>query len=130
MQRLYGDAIRKESGVSKTLRNVARQNATKAPPEVQRKLKTFGGTFERVYGDATEAIEGMIDKCRCLDAIKMQLAKHSAARPMVAEYIQDTKFMLAQSQDMLPLTYGLLYMGQQLLKKSDLGVYRTFTVSI
>lgn len=66
MRRLYGKAIRKESGVSKTLRNVARTNATKAPPEVQRKLKKFSGSLEKIYDDATEAIESFIGKCLSL----------------------------------------------------------------
>lgn len=66
MRRLYGDAIRKESGFSKTVRKVAADNVVKAPKEFQRKVKDISDALEKAIGETTGAVETLLGKCRLL----------------------------------------------------------------
>lgn len=65
MRKLYGDAIRKDAGVTKTVRNVVSRNAhvfggvTRGVQEVQ-------GTFEKVLEEAAEALETFLLRCTLL----------------------------------------------------------------
>lgn len=63
MQRLYGDKIRQEAGVTKTFRGVASKNAHRAPPQVAKAVQEFQGTLERVYDDTSLAVEEFLKRC-------------------------------------------------------------------
>ncbi|ELU40221.1 phosphatidylethanolamine N-methyltransferase [Rhizoctonia solani AG-1 IA] len=62
MKKLYGDSIRKEAGLTKTLKSVANRNAN-----VARVAQEFSGTFEKVYGDAAVAMEDFLSRCKHTD---------------------------------------------------------------
>lgn len=66
MRKLYGDAIRKEAGLTKTLKNAAKRNAhlvKRAPPELTRRFKEVQGTFEQIYEETAEALDDFLDRC-------------------------------------------------------------------
>lgn len=64
MKRLYGNALRKEAGVTKTFRGVASKQTQRAPQQVQRVVQEFQGTIERVFDDTSLAVEGFLRKCK------------------------------------------------------------------
>ncbi|EUC54442.1 phosphatidylethanolamine N-methyltransferase [Rhizoctonia solani AG-3 Rhs1AP] len=83
MKKLYGNAIRKDAGLTKTLKNVAKKNAN-----VARVAHEVSGTFEKVYGEAAEAVESFL----------------SRSGPMISEVVQDTRILLQQSKEKLVIT--------------------------
>ncbi|KDN33294.1 hypothetical protein RSAG8_13615, partial [Rhizoctonia solani AG-8 WAC10335] len=83
MKKLYGNSIRKEAGLTKTLKNVAKKNAN-----VARVAHEVSGTFEKVYSEAAEAVEGFL----------------SRSGPMISEVVQDTRILLQQSKEKLVIT--------------------------
>ncbi|KAG8874729.1 phosphatidylethanolamine N-methyltransferase [Tulasnella sp. 331] len=93
MQKLYGDSLRKEAGLTKTIRNVALKNAKlfdggRAPVDIKRVAQEFAGTFEKVYEDTVDVVEEFL----------------TSARPKLSEVVQDTKVMLQQSKERLVIT--------------------------
>ncbi|KAG8908830.1 phosphatidylethanolamine N-methyltransferase [Tulasnella sp. 403] len=70
MRKLYGDSLRKEAGLTKTIKNVAIRNAkhlsraTRTPlaPEVLRVAQGFTGTVNRVYEDTVDVVEEFLAK--------------------------------------------------------------------
>lgn len=64
MRKLYGNAIRKEAGITKTIKNVAYKNAHRAPTELQKVYKDIQGTFEKVSTEASDAVNEFIGKCK------------------------------------------------------------------
>lgn len=62
MQKLYGNTLRKDAGVTKTLRNVAARNAH-VLGGVTRGVKEVQGTFEKVLEETAEAVEEFLNKC-------------------------------------------------------------------
>lgn len=63
MRKLYGDSLRKEAGLTKTIRKVAVKNAGWHAPELQRVVDEVRGTFEKVYEETAEAVEDFFAKC-------------------------------------------------------------------
>lgn len=68
MKRLYGDTLRKDGGVSKTLKNVAEKHAksleTKAgkhAPEIKRVMSGVKQTMTKMEDKVTEAVEEFLD---------------------------------------------------------------------
>ena len=65
MQRLYGDRLRKDGGLTKTLKSVAGKTlATKAGkhgPEIKRVVQEMRGSIEKVEERVTEAVEDFLD---------------------------------------------------------------------
>lgn len=59
MKKLYGDSIRKDAGLTKTLKNVAKKNAS-----VARVAQEVSGTFEKVYDEAASAVEDFLSRCK------------------------------------------------------------------
>ncbi|KAG9084240.1 phosphatidylethanolamine N-methyltransferase [Ceratobasidium sp. 370] len=57
MKRLYGDSLRKDAGLTKTLKSVAGRNA-----KVARVAREVTGTFEKVYEDTAVAVEDFLAK--------------------------------------------------------------------
>ncbi|CAE6441284.1 unnamed protein product [Rhizoctonia solani] len=74
MKKLYGDSIRKEAGLTKTLKSVANRNAN-----VARVAHEVSGTFEKVYGDAAIAVEDFLSRCEynIRDSPNLGLLTHS-----------------------------------------------------
>ncbi|CAE6504811.1 unnamed protein product [Rhizoctonia solani] len=83
MKKLYGDSIRKEAGLTKTLKNVAKKNAN-----VARVAQEVSGTFEKVYDEAAVAVEDFL----------------SRSAPIISEVVQDTRVLLQQSKEKLVIT--------------------------
>lgn len=69
MRKLYGDSLRKEAGLTKTIRNVALKNArllklaTQDAPYV-RVAQEVTGTFGKVYEDTVDVVEEFLAKCK------------------------------------------------------------------
>jgi len=70
MKKLYGDSLRKDAGLTKTIKVVALKNAKrlesqagKHAPEIRRVAQEFRGTFEKVYEDTADAVEDFLAKC-------------------------------------------------------------------
>lgn len=65
MQRLYGDRLRKDGGLTKTLKSVAgktlAQKAGKHAPEISRVVREVKGGFEKVEERVTEAVEEFLE---------------------------------------------------------------------
>lgn len=68
MQRLYGQAIRRDAGVTKTLRHVAARNS-RVFSGVTRGVKEVQGTFEKVLEETADAVEEFLNKCEFLTSI-------------------------------------------------------------
>jgi len=92
MEALYGDRLRKDGGLTKTLKSVADKTlATKAGkhgPEIKRVVEEVRGSLEKVEERMTEAVE--------------EFFYH--ARPMFSEMISDTKNLFQQSRERLTIT--------------------------
>lgn len=69
MQKLYGNAIRKDAGITKTLKNVASKNGYRTPRELQKVYKEIQGTFEKVHHETTDALREFLDKCQLINAL-------------------------------------------------------------
>lgn len=65
MRKLYGDALRKDAGVTKTLRNVAARNSH-VLGGVTRGVREVQGTFEKVFEETAEAVEEFLSRCKSL----------------------------------------------------------------
>lgn len=93
MQKLYGESIRKEAGISKTIRNAplvknARDMAQDAPPELVRVVREVAGTMEKVSKETVDAVEEFIQK----------------SKPRFKGVVDDTKILLSQSRERLLIT--------------------------
>ncbi|KAL7424588.1 phosphatidylethanolamine N-methyltransferase [Cryptotrichosporon argae] len=92
MQRLYGDRLRKDGGLTKTLKNVAdktlKTKAGKHGPEIRRVVREVRGSIGKVEERVSEAVEEFLDH----------------ARPMFSEVVHDTKVLLQQSRERLIIT--------------------------
>jgi phosphatidylethanolamine N-methyltransferase len=68
MKKLYGDSLRKDGGVSKTLKNVAEKHAKnlenkagKHAPEIKRVMSEVKQTMTKMEDKVTEAVEEFLD---------------------------------------------------------------------
>lgn len=114
MQRLYGNAVRKDAGVTKTFKGVASKQTQRAPPQVKKAVKEFQGTLERVYDDTSLAVEEFLRRCKgredCLStpwiAIhSMQLSSVVfTAAPRFSDYVENTKVLLKEQGERLLIT--------------------------
>ncbi|KAM0745695.1 hypothetical protein T439DRAFT_307542 [Meredithblackwellia eburnea MCA 4105] len=82
MKKLYGETLRKDAGVTKTLRNVAARNA-RVLGGVTRSVKEVHGTFEKVFEETADAVEEFLNK----------------SGPRIQGYVEDTKILLQQSRE-------------------------------
>ncbi|POY72897.1 hypothetical protein BMF94_4058 [Rhodotorula taiwanensis] len=94
MQRLYGNSLRKDAGVTKTLRNAVRRasegdglggssNKTRKDliERISKNVRVVQGTVEKVFEETADAVEEFINK----------------SAPAVKGYVKDTKILLQQS---------------------------------
>ena len=70
MKRLYGDRLRKDGGLTKTLKSVAGKTlvdkAGKHAPEIKRVVQEVRGSIEKVEDRVTEAVEDFLDHGVCI----------------------------------------------------------------
>ncbi|KAL7413484.1 phospholipid methyltransferase-domain-containing protein [Mrakia frigida] len=89
MRKVYGDAIRKDAGVTRTLKTVVNSNSKLfEAEEVKRVVQEVRGTIEKVDQKITQAVDEFLEN----------------ARPRFSEVVQDTKFLLQQSRERLVIT--------------------------
>ncbi|TKA54854.1 hypothetical protein B0A53_02663 [Rhodotorula sp. CCFEE 5036] len=93
MQRLYGNTLRKDAGVTKTLRNAVRRashtdgraGSGKVRKDlierISKNVREVQGTVEKVFEETADAVEEFINK----------------SAPAVKGYVKDTKILLQQS---------------------------------
>lgn len=65
MKRLYGDRLRKDGGLTKTVKNIAgrtlAQRAGKRATDIRRVMMEVTGSIEKVEEKVTEAVEEFLD---------------------------------------------------------------------
>ena len=64
MKRLYGERLRKDGGLTKTLKSVAGKTLPKAgrhAPEIERVVREVQGSLEKVEEKMTGAVEDFLD---------------------------------------------------------------------
>ncbi|KAG0144326.1 hypothetical protein CROQUDRAFT_660096 [Cronartium quercuum f. sp. fusiforme G11] len=86
MKKVYGDAIRKEAGLTKTLRQKAMVRLKKTAGV--EKMKEVQGTFEHIYDETVVALDEFLEK----------------SAPRLSGVVRDTKVLLQQSGERLILT--------------------------
>lgn len=114
MQRLYGNSLRKDAGVTKTLRNAVRRasegdglggssNKTRKDliERISKNVREVQGTVEKVFEETADAVEDFINKCES-HALHIRHrawadSVFTSAAPAVKGYVQDTKILLQQS---------------------------------
>ena len=83
MKRLYGERLRKDGGLTKTLKSVAGKTLPKAgrhAPEIERVVREVQGSLEKVEEKMTGAVEDFLDHgklSRVLTIAKIQLGLDS-----------------------------------------------------
>ncbi|EGG03149.1 uncharacterized protein MELLADRAFT_49631 [Melampsora larici-populina 98AG31] len=94
MRKLYGDAIRKEAGLTKTIRERAmvRLKRTRGV-RIEEKIKEVQGTFDHIYDETVVALDEFLEKC-----------KFERSAPRLSGVVRDTKVLLQQSGERLILT--------------------------
>ncbi|KAK6909186.1 hypothetical protein I203_103203 [Kwoniella mangroviensis CBS 8507] len=92
MKKLYGDRLRKDGGLTKTLKNVADKTLStkggKRGSEIRRVVQEVKGSIEKVEEKVTEAVEEFLDH----------------ARPMFTDMVHDTKILLQHSRERMIIT--------------------------
>lgn len=71
MRKVYGPSLRKDAGLTKTIKKMAVKNAKMldATPEIRRVAQDLRGTVEKVYEDATDVLEDFLTKCKRLTCL-------------------------------------------------------------
>lgn len=67
MQKLYGTDLRKDAGLTKTIKKVTRKQAKmlkQRAPELDRVVQEVRGTFDKVYADTAHIVEEFLAKCK------------------------------------------------------------------
>jgi hypothetical protein len=68
MRKLYGPDLRKDAGLTKTIKKVTRTQAKllrQRAPELDRVVQEVRGTFDKVYADTAHIVEEFLAKCAC-----------------------------------------------------------------
>lgn len=78
MQKLYGKQIRKEAGITKTIRQATKSSPFSTP--LESKVRRFQGSLDKVISETTTVVEGFLDQ----------------ARPKINEVVSDTRVLLKQ----------------------------------
>ena len=71
MRKRYGDALRKDAGVTKIIKKVAKKNARilesragKHGDGIRRVAKEVKGSFDKVFEETAEVVEEFLNKCK------------------------------------------------------------------
>ncbi|BGP03328.1 Phosphatidylethanolamine N-methyltransferase [Rhodotorula toruloides] len=92
MRRLYGNTLRKDAGVTKTIRSAIRRVSTHETAaktgkdfieRLQKNVREVQGTVEKVFEETADAVEEFLNK----------------SAPAVKGYVEDTKILLQQSSE-------------------------------
>jgi phosphatidylethanolamine N-methyltransferase len=108
MTRLYGDRLRKDGGLTKTLKTVAGKTlvnkAGRRGDDFKRVVQEVRGTIDKVEEKVTEAVGDFLDHGEFGLPAKEAQTKSHIARPMFSEVVNDTKFLLQQSRERMIIT--------------------------
>jgi phosphatidylethanolamine N-methyltransferase len=66
MRKLYGPDLRKDAGLTKTIKKVTRNQARllrQKAPELERVVQEVRGTIDKVYADTAQIVEEFLTKC-------------------------------------------------------------------
>ncbi|GAA6002774.1 phosphatidylethanolamine N-methyltransferase [Rhodotorula paludigena] len=112
MQRLYGNTLRKDAGVTKTLRNAVRRVSTHQH-DASAAAKSRQDLIDRISKNVRE-VQGTVEKVleETADAVEEFLSKSA---PTVKGYVKDTKILLQQS--------GERFVISRVANPSDLASY-------
>ena len=72
MQKVYGDSLRKDAGITKIIKKVAVKNARllesrdgkHVPKQLGRVAKEVKGSFDKVFKETEEVVEEFLNKCK------------------------------------------------------------------
>lgn len=90
MQRLYGNSLRKDAGVTKTLRNAVRRASLSDGPagvyksrkdlidRISKNVREVQGTVEKVFEETADAVEDFISKCESRLEVAFAVGRSSA----------------------------------------------------
>ncbi|KAI8087545.1 phospholipid methyltransferase-domain-containing protein [Thamnidium elegans] len=106
MRKLYGDQIRKEAGLTKTLKSAAISIPKNIPPKLQQEIAKLirenndsTKTVERIVKEAVEKVEKAVEETK--DTVGNMM---DAARPRLQEVLSETKQLLETSRSrVIPL---------------------------
>ncbi|KAK4685779.1 phosphatidylethanolamine N-methyltransferase, partial [Tremellales sp. Uapishka_1] len=105
MERLYGARLRKDGGLTKTLKSVAEKTlaskAGKHGHDLQRVVQEVRGSLEKVEGKVTEVVGEFLEHG---EYTLGRAVADDSARPMFSEVVDDTKFLLQRSRERLIIT--------------------------
>lgn len=65
MKRLYGNSLRKDAGVTKTLKAVVSKNV-KVFSGLSKSVKEIHGTFEKVFEETADVVEDFLQRSESL----------------------------------------------------------------
>ncbi|CDZ96394.1 phosphatidylethanolamine n-methyltransferase [Phaffia rhodozyma] len=90
MEKVYGDAVRKEAGVTKTLKTVVESQAKRfdGKGDIHRVVREVKGTFGKVDQKIQETVDEFLE----------------SARPKLSGVVQEGKYLLQQSRERLVIT--------------------------
>lgn len=89
MRKLYGSSLRKEAGLTKTIRSVALKNARFLERSRVPEFKEIGKKVRGRFGRTAEAVEGFL----------------ANATPNFSEVVRGTGSLLQQSREHFVITY-------------------------
>jgi phosphatidylethanolamine N-methyltransferase len=91
MKRLYGDRLRTDGGLTKTVKGIASKTLAtkKSLPEIRRYVDEVRGSIEKVEVKVAETVEDLIEN----------------ARPRLAGLAKDTKNLIQQSRQRMTITH-------------------------
>lgn len=89
MQKLYGDRLRKDGGLTKTVKSMAGKRLANKPaiPEIKRYVDEVRDSIEKVEAKITTVVEDLIEQ----GELPHFQAKLTPARPRWSEFANDTK---------------------------------------
>ncbi|KAH8920071.1 hypothetical protein BT69DRAFT_1284313 [Atractiella rhizophila] len=88
MQRLYGNAIRKEAGVTKTLRKVTEKSVERRVPKLTKVVKEVQGTIEKVTNEIAHEVDEFLEK----------------SAPKLSGVVENTRLLIQESGQRLLIT--------------------------
>ncbi|SCV73024.1 BQ2448_6949 [Microbotryum intermedium] len=91
MRRLYGNTLRQDAGVTKTIRSVAARNAH-VFGGVSRGVREVQGSLEKVLDETADVLEEFLNR----------------SGPIVKDYVNETKVLLKQTSERLVIRYEYL----------------------
>jgi phosphatidylethanolamine N-methyltransferase len=109
MRKLYGADLRKDAGLTKTIKKVTRTQAKllkQRAPELERVDQEVRGTFDKVYADTAHIVEEFLAKCTCHDCSCRNDSPivGLSAKPRIEGVVQDSKVLLQQTRERLVIT--------------------------